>query len=406
MGSYGRVLRLEHAPGLIVSAFVGRVPTGMVSLALVLFVARETGSYADAGLATGVLAVGTSIGMPLQGRLIDRLGPARVLVPSVWVEVAALLAVVALGTAHETLSLLLLACAVAGVATPALTPTVRMAWSRVTESDPGALDMALGLESALIEIFFTVGPLLTAVIVTLASPGAALFCVAALSLVGTLALAAAPVTRHLGGGGGTRLPQGPRVSVLRSPALLVVTLVTLAMGATFGAFEVGAPAFASHAGDGSLAGVALAANSIASMVGGLAYGAHPWQLGRVARFWRIAAVHALLYVPLLFVSSLAELVLFMALCGFAIAPLITSVYLLVEVSAPAGALTEAYGWVSAAVFAGSAVGSAVAGVLAHGVGVWAPFAASLACACTVAVIAFAASRSVLRSRVVELSEPV
>src|SRR6185312_2227216 len=74
------LLRLPHVPRLLVSALVGRLPNGMVPLALVLF-ARTTGeSYGRAGLLTAAYSLGCCVGGPALSRVMDLRGQREALV--------------------------------------------------------------------------------------------------------------------------------------------------------------------------------------------------------------------------------------------------------------------------------------------------------------------------------------
>src|SRR3954468_15081434 len=80
-GRYARILRAPHVLALMVSALVARLPIGIDALAIVLFLREKTGSYAAAGIVSAAFALGGGAGAPLSGRLVDRFGHRRVLVP-------------------------------------------------------------------------------------------------------------------------------------------------------------------------------------------------------------------------------------------------------------------------------------------------------------------------------------
>ncbi|HEY6710571.1 MAG TPA: MFS transporter, partial [Actinomycetota bacterium] len=64
---------------LLLSAVVGRMPTGMAGLAIVLLVRDAGGSYAAAGMVAGAYSAALAVTSPLLGRLVDRVGQTRVL---------------------------------------------------------------------------------------------------------------------------------------------------------------------------------------------------------------------------------------------------------------------------------------------------------------------------------------
>ena len=73
---YAEVLRVPHVAALIASTLLARFPIGINALALILYLREQTGSYAVAGVVAGGLAAGAGVGAPVQGRLVDRFGPA------------------------------------------------------------------------------------------------------------------------------------------------------------------------------------------------------------------------------------------------------------------------------------------------------------------------------------------
>jgi hypothetical protein len=68
---------LFSVPGfsrLLVSSVFGRLPSGMFSLAILLFVRERTDSFLVAGLAVGAFTLAGAVMAPVQGGIVDRLG--------------------------------------------------------------------------------------------------------------------------------------------------------------------------------------------------------------------------------------------------------------------------------------------------------------------------------------------
>ena len=61
------------------TGLVARLPISMVGLGIVLLAEHETGSYAFAGAVSAVALVANALFAVVQGRLLDRVGQARVL---------------------------------------------------------------------------------------------------------------------------------------------------------------------------------------------------------------------------------------------------------------------------------------------------------------------------------------
>ena len=76
---YLDVLRVPSVTRLLLSAVVGRMPTGMAGLAIVLLVREAGGSYAVAGMVAVAYSAALAVTSPLLGRLVDRVGQTRVL---------------------------------------------------------------------------------------------------------------------------------------------------------------------------------------------------------------------------------------------------------------------------------------------------------------------------------------
>jgi hypothetical protein len=79
-----RAREILRAPGIgrtYGTSLIARLPMGAHGLVLLLFVSQLTGSYALGGAASGAFALSLALSSPPLGRLIDRHGQTRVLVP-------------------------------------------------------------------------------------------------------------------------------------------------------------------------------------------------------------------------------------------------------------------------------------------------------------------------------------
>src|SRR5687767_11606174 len=125
------VWRLPSAPVLLLSGFAGRLPSAMVPLALLLMVQQQTGSYAIAGFASATLGVAAAGMAPVLGRLADRRGPRSILLAQAAAYPILLGLLVAVVLTGAPVAALIGASALAGMATPLVSGTVRALWSRV-----------------------------------------------------------------------------------------------------------------------------------------------------------------------------------------------------------------------------------------------------------------------------------
>jgi predicted MFS family arabinose efflux permease len=153
---------------------------------------------------------------------------------------------------------------------------------------------------------------------------------------------------------------------LRAPGIAVLIVSELTFGLAVGAMEISVTAFATGEGSPGLAGVLIAVQAAASMAGGLIYGARERTADATKRYPLLLFLITLGFVPLLFMSSIANAVPLMALSGFGLAPASAVIYLLVEKLSPPGSVTEASTWMITAVVCGIAGGNAIAGQIVEG----------------------------------------
>ena len=107
----------------------------MTSLALLLLVRSEGESYAAAGLVVAVYAVALGVGAPIGGRQVDRYGPTRVIQVRAVLFAAFLAVVVALAVADAGIAAIAAAAALAGFSMPPLSSTVRVVWPRLARDE-------------------------------------------------------------------------------------------------------------------------------------------------------------------------------------------------------------------------------------------------------------------------------
>jgi MFS family permease len=358
---YARILRTPGVALIVFATLIGRMPIGISGLAILLFVRDVTGSFASAGLCAGALALGSAIGAPLQGRLIDRRG-VRMLLPLAALHAAGLLVVLAAGEASAGTAVLAGASLVAGAATPPVSSVLRSHWPYLLAERPTLIPSAYALDSVMIELIFVTGPLVTTLVVATVGAQYALIVSGACAIAGVLLM--------LGGLRGRPGPQptaeGGRalgVGALAAPGLRTLVLASLPVGFTLGTIEVVLPAFSAEEGSAELAGVLLAVWSGASGLAGLAWGAFGSRRPLIEAHLLLAWLLPLAIAPLLLAGSPLTMAALAVFAGLPIAPLIASRNQLVGRVAPAGTSTEAFTWPLTALVAGVALGAATAGAV-------------------------------------------
>jgi MFS family permease len=384
MRRYLEILRTPHVARLFAASLLARLPMGINGLAIVLLLRAETGAFGTAGATAGALALASGLGAPLTARAVDAHG-SRVLLLLAFVSATGPVALVVLAPAGAPAVALVAAAVVAGGAFPPTSSVLRARYPSLFAGRPALLQGAFALDSVLTEAIFTAGPLLTAILVVVFAPAAALVVSAAALVAGTAAMVSALPREDKRDAPG---PAPGRLGALAVPGIRTLVGSMLPVGFAFGALEVALPAFADAEGRPEIAGVLIAIWSLGSMAGGLAYGARP-RRGSLARVHlRVALLLPLSFLPLALATSPAVMALLVVPAGVLIAPLIATRNELAGVVAPDGAQTEAYTWPLTALVAGIAVGAATAGALVDATSWQAPvLAAAVAASAGAAVSA-------------------
>ena len=283
-GAWGELLRGPGVRRLVAAGLVARLPMGMNALGVVLLIRDAGESYAGAGVVAAATALASAVGTPVLGRLIDRVGQTRVLVPVAFAFPAALALLIALAQGCAGVALLAASAALAGALVPPISASIRALWPGLVPR-PELRVTAYALEASLQEIFFLVGPLLVALLVVIGSPAIAVGVAAAAGALGTLAFAATAPSRAWRPEVHSAEDPRRRGGALADGGVRALALVSLSMGVAFGSFEISMPAFGEAEGNRALGGLALAGISLGSLVGGLWMGSRPSAAGRSAGCW-------------------------------------------------------------------------------------------------------------------------
>ncbi|NUP02542.1 MAG: MFS transporter [Nonomuraea sp.] len=395
MKSYLHVLATPGAWRFLVPALLARVPFAMTQMGILLLVEWSTGSYGAAGLTAAASAVLQAVVGPQTGRLADRYGQARVLLPQVALHALAMGGLLALATAHAHLALLVALAALVGATGPQVGSMVRARWAHRL-GGRGGLDTAFAVESITDELTFTLAPVLLVGLSTAYSPVVALLGGLVLIVAGTVVFAAVrtgapePVPVRIGSPGG----------VLRRRGVALLAAAFLAMGSVFGSLQVGITSLTTALDAPAAAGPVYGVFSGASMLGGLLYGAIRW---RPAARTRLVAGLALLAVAtsaFTLAGAVPHLYVAAALAGLVIAPVVITGYTLVGGLVEAEVRTEAFTWLNGGIALGTAAGSSVAGQLVDHFGASLAFLVAPAATALAALLVLARVRS-LRPRPAE-----
>lgn len=366
MGSYTDLLRTSGVARIIAAQLTARFPSGMLSLAFLLHVEQETGSYGAAGLVLAATSIGQAVAGPLTSRLMGRLGMRPVLITTLVICASS---VIAIGVLPLTVPLYMAVGLVAGLSTPPVQSAVRTIYPKMVNSRQ--LTPLFSLDASAQEIIWVVGPVVTTFVSTQIGTVWGILLAAAMMIGGGIWFISSPEL------GRVRIPRSKRRfgAVLGRPPVMLATIVGFLLIGACAAVEAGVVAVFGH--DGAQAGIVLAIFSVGSLAGGLFLGhvpIGPWSTAR--RMFIVFAGMALAA----FVMDFWWLSATLFIAGIGIAPALAVLFAIVSASVKFSDTAEAYGWVGTGQLIGAALGSAVAGFLIDGVGPQGAFWAATALA--------------------------
>ena len=364
MAGYRELLRTRGVARIIAAQLTARFPNGMTSLAILLHVEQQTGSYGAAGLVLAAASIGQATAGPVTSRWMGIWGMRRVLTITTAVCAAA---IVVLALAPLNIVGYMIFGLIAGLSTPPVQSAVRTIYPKIVNSRQ--LTPLFSLDASLQEIIWILAP----VVITLVA-----------TQVGTVPALLLIVVFLVGGGtwfilspelGRVRIPRSRRGfgRVLGTPGVLLATVTTFGHG-------------------GLEAGLVLAVFSVGSLIGGLAFGhipMGPWAMAR-----RLTVVAVGLVAASFFVSDITPATPWwvsacLLVAGAGVAPALAVMFAMTSASVKFSETAEAYGWIGTGQLIGAALGSAVAGFLIDGVGPAGAYAAAAAFAILGALVATA-----------------
>jgi MFS family permease len=394
---YSALLRLPGVARLYLVGFVARIPAAMVGVVMTLHVVTALGrGYAQAGVVSGALTIGMAVGSPWRGRLVDRLGLRRAILPSVLVESAVWIAAPHLGYGP-----LVGAAFVAGVF---LVPVFSITRQSLSVLVPLARQReAFALDSVGVELTFMFSPVVGVLLATQASTTVALTVVGSLTVAsGALLMWTNPPTRtdH----GGAPPPPTPAASGrLLGPALVVVLLAGVAAAFVLIGTDVSLVASLNSSGHPGDIGWMVALWAGGSVVGGLVHGA----MRRTVSPLVLVALLALATAPAALASGRVWLAVAVFVAGLPCAPSLASINAALVRIAPEHRRGEVMGWSGTMQTVGNAIGAPLCGFVIDRVAPGAGFLAAAGVGGAIAVGGLVALRLTAgRSAIPSQAEPV
>ena len=333
-------------------SLLARVAITADVMALMMYVVLGLNmSYAAAGGVAAALTAGLALGGPLLGRMIDWRGPRTVLLVTAVVQVAFWLSVPML-----PYGILLGAAFAAGLLMVPAQLVTRQAIAAVTTA--GQRRAAFALESVQGELSYMVGPAVVILCAAKMSPAVVAWGLGAAIAAGGAGIALLnPPLRAEDEADAGAAGRPPRREWLGAGMIAVLTMV---FGTTtlLGGVDLAIVATLKEANQVSWAAVVVAVFGVASVAGGLIYGA----LTRPLPTWLLLGLLGLATIPAGLAHDWPWLCVAVVGAGLLTAPTLSAVADAVSRLAPASVRGEATGLQSSAHAAGFALGSPIVGL--------------------------------------------
>lgn len=350
-----------------------RFPNGMTSLAVLLHIEQNTGSYGAAGLVLAATSVGQAIAGPVTSRWMGVWGMRKVLATTLVICAAA---IATLALVEMVLPAYMALGLIAGLSTPPVQSAVRTIYPKMVNSRQ--LTPLFSLDASLQEIIWIAAPVLITFVATQIGTVEALLVVVAILVGGGTWFIASPEV------GRVRIPRSRRRlgRVLTNPPVVLATVIGFLLVGACAAVEAGVVATFGH--EGLEAGIVLAVFAIGSLAGGLSFGhipIGPWAMARRLAIVTIGLSAAIVSLDVWWLGGT------LIVAGIGIAPALAVLFAMTSVSVKFSETAEAYGWIGTGQLIGAAAGSAVAGFLIDGVGATGAYIAAAAFAAAGTIVA-------------------
>lgn len=382
--SYVEVLKAPGTAPLYAAAFLARIPMMAVPLVLTLLVVEGLGEgYGKAGLIAALETIGIGLGAPWRGRLLDRLGLRRTIVPSI----VAIFVLYPLMVTADYVWLMPLAF-VSGLFVAPIHSAIRVSLAATL---PSSLHRsAFALDSVMAEGSFILGPAAAGVLVVLASPQIALLSVGGAVAAGlTILWLLDPPTRS---DMTTAPPERVAGFGWLSPELLMLFVISGGAMVSLMAMDLGIIAVLRELDAVALVGVVYLGWGLSSLVGGLIYGARPASI----RPSVLLFVMGLLTIPVGLAHAPWSLALASIPAGLLCAPIMTASSEWIAKLTDEVRRGEAMGWQASAFTVGGALAAPLVGSAIDHRGAVAGFVVGGGAGVVIALAVIVAQRSAAR----------
>lgn len=365
---------------LFIAAFFARMPAMAAPLVFTLYVVGPLdGSYAQAGIVAASSTIGAAVGSPWRGRLIDRLGMRRAILPSV-IAVAVLYPLAAVSSYVYLIPLSFLM----GVFLIPVFSLVRLSLSVMVEESKRRT--AFSADSVVAEASFIIGPAAGVLLVTQAGAAWALFAIGMSEVIaGLMFLQLNPPTRSArrieAEAQGAQEPSAPKERWMSVPIAFLFLMSAGTLAALIGT-DLGIVAELRELDHVGSIGFTYALWGLSSLLGGLLYGS----LNTSIRPTYLLLALGLTTIPVGLGTSVWSLSLWVIPTGFLCAPTMTAAAEWIAKLVPEERRGEAMGWQGTAFMVGGAASSPVIGLAIDGIGAWGGFVVGGAIATAIALL--------------------
>ncbi|YAL82055.1 MFS transporter [Dermacoccaceae bacterium W4C1] len=351
LSPYRGVLAVPAARRVLILGALLRIPIFSTAILLTLHVVEHLQrSWAEAGLVSAMATTAIAVSGPWRGRLLDRHGLRRVMVPSMIITAAAWSVAPFVGYWP-----LMVIATIAGLFVVPVFSVLRQALMAAIPSD--ARRTGLSLDGVVVELAYMSGPALAVALATQIGTAWTLFGVQAVGVLGALALYAMNPPLREGDAAEQSAQSLPRSAWLR-PRFIALCLAAAASTIVLVGSEVAVVSALRDWDQQGMLWLVFGAWGLGSIVGGLTYGA----LSRGYSAFLLLAGLSVVTLPMALANSAVTVSALALLAGLFCAPTVTATVDSISRVVPSVARGEALGWHGACMTAGSALGSPLAGV--------------------------------------------
>lgn len=363
LAGYLSVFRKPHAFSTFFFGMIGRIPMAMNTVAIVFLVSDARDSFGLAGLASAFYTLANAFVGPRVGRLADRIGTKKVILPLVGFNAIATLGLVL--TVEQSIAAILLFSALAGATFPVFGSFTRTRWGR-SLSDPRDLGSALSIESVLDETAYIVGPAFAGLLFAFFSSQSPLLAGVVFAVIGAVGIALSS-TDH---GGVARVAEDHTGGILGITYVKTLFVSLIGLGMLFGSNFVVIIAVATEVGRAPDGGLWVALYPLGSAVSGIAYGMVHWKIPSNIRYTVSLAAMTLFTSGILFFQDVDTIAFWIVVSGLAIGPTLISANALLKELVPQSRLNESFALLGASISIGLTLGSALSGLIVSEFGGW------------------------------------